>query len=423
MSAKCGWRTLYLLQEQGRNHVANVDFNLFYTCWVYVGSRSGGRPMKGCRACGCDVIGSIWEAGAFPVANRLLQSSTDKAPALPLSLVKCWWGCGLVQLDHDADPTDLFTSYDWVTGTSPSTLRYLGRLAESITSMRPGSKILEVASNDGSLLWFLRELGHDVRGIDPAKNIAADATARGLPTDPWFFNTKSPYEPNSFDVIIARNVLAHTPEPMELLHGIKRFLSHKGLAIIEFHDADTIAQQLQYDSVYAEHYSYWDERSLKVALTSVGLEILNITRSPINHGNKVAWIKVKTTKTAEAPTGRNVNWWSSFTRRVNYHQEALFSVLSEFSDYIAYGASARSSTLLNALMLPPKQIIDNNPRKVGKFMPLYNADPVRIVNHKNADFSLAVLITAWNFYDEIKSSLPKGVTVIRPLPYVHVEVT
>lgn len=393
-----------------------------------------------CRVCKSRKIKEFLDMGHQPYANALLKSPDDKEKFYPLSLSYCE-NCSLVQLNHTPDPKELFSNYIWVTATSDTARKHAKVFCKEVISRLENKKkgyILEVASNDGTFLLPFIKKGYTVLGVDPAKNIAETAIAAGVPTRCEFFGVKTAQKIKKdfgiANVVIARNVLPHVADTHDFIKGMHTVLAENGMLVIEIHYAKKIYQGLQYDSIYHEHLCYFTIKSLEELLHRYNLFIEDITTSPISGGSLVIYIrKQKVKETAVVKTYRKVeekiklnsfSSWKNFAKRVRKHKKNLLEILQKNKDKIivGYGASARSSTLLNFCGIDKKLIpliADQNHFKQG----LYTAGThiliqnPRNVMKRNPNF---VFILAWNFKNEIIKILKnkykyKGKYII-PLP-------
>jgi hypothetical protein len=382
-----------------------------------------------CRCCGSTEIVKVLDLGFQPFANALLRGANEGEDRYPLVLAHCGQ-CGLVQLLDTADPGVLFSKYVWVTGTSVTARAHaehfcqlgLARLPEQKVS----SYILEIASNDGTFLQPFIERGMPVLGVDPASNIAAAASARGIPTRCTFFGNPeaaaitAAHGPPS--LIIARNVLPHVADPRDFAAGLATLMAPTSLAAIEFHDGRTILNALHYDSIYHEHVCYFTAATIARLLGAAGLHIVDLARSPISGGSLIAYVsKVGSQSTGavaeqlklEGDEGINsLAAWQDFGARSTVHAAQLKCLVEtvlqqEGRRIVGYGASARSSTLLNFTGIDHRYvsaIADQNTLKHG----LYTAGthiPVKAPEQIFAMKPDTVLLLAWNFYDEIVSIL------------------
>jgi C-methyltransferase C-terminal domain/Putative zinc binding domain/Methyltransferase domain len=397
-----------------------------------------------CRVCGHRELEPFFDLGRQALANSLVKSQRLREGRYPLSLSWCA-ACNLVQLDHTVDPKILFSKYFWVTGTSQVANDYAERWYEEAarrvpTLKQPKASVLEIASNDGTMLRRFLNHGHTVLGVDPAKNIAAKATKNGIPTATAFFThryaQRLTQKRGTADFVMARNVLPHVANTRDFVQGLAACASDSSVVAIEAHDAVIIQEELHYDSIYHEHLCYFTLKSLERLLNDQGLFVFDIADSPISGGSLVLYARKQ--KTPESPTvkrfrareGRvnSLGNWRQFAKRAIAHRRELIqmvkSVRRETGHLVGYGASARSSTMLNFCHITNKeieQIADQNELKqnlytAGTHIPIKAPEAV----FANSNPPKAVLILAWNFADEIITILKQRFlfqgTAIIPLP-------
>ena len=394
--------------------------------------------MNSCLLCQSP-IESVLDLGSQALANGLLVSKDEHSPTYPLCLARCE-KCSHLQLTERINPEILFSHYLWVTGTSKAAQDFSNTLYDEISSKQTFSNVLEIASNDGTFLKPFKENGHKVLGVDPANNLCKLANEIGINTRCGFFNQEFAKgllreQQMLFDVVIARNVIAHTPDPIDLLKAIYLMLSDKGYAYIEFHDAFHILNTLQYDSIYHEHYSYFhldsfSYASLQADLFPVDIIISNISggalivvlsKNPQHPKSKKLIDKSKEDKKNGVSTLKE---WKTFSNDVHSHSHKLATMinsLDEINPIYAYGSSARSNTLLSFCDIDHSKIqsvIDNNPLKQGRFTPgtRIPIESITTLPKKNVN----LLLLAWNFSDEIIAQLSnsnyQGFNIIQPLP-------
>jgi SAM-dependent methyltransferase len=393
-----------------------------------------------CRICGSKALIEILNLGNQPPANSLRSSISEELDRVPLVICRCS-KCTTVQLTEDVSPDYLFTQYVWVTGTSSTAREYAKTFYQRAcdkVSTKPGL-VIEIASNDGTFLAEFSRNGYQVLGIDPAKNLAELANRSGIPTLPAFFSLDLSHNvvesKGLADIVIARNVLPHVPDPNDFVAGIEHCLSDRGIGIIEFHWSQKIVEELHYDSIYHEHYFYHTLHSVKYLLDQYNLTVFDVEFSPISGGSLVVFFS----KEKRSPSKQfqdlmrvedeqglfSLETWQKFALEVGLHRSKLKHMvdheLKEGKRLIGYGASARSSTLLNFCEINNQQLLcvaDQNPLKHERFTPGTN---IQILSPEAA---LAmrpdtVLLLGWNFRDEIMADLArlgfKG-NVIMPLP-------
>lgn len=398
-------------------------------------------PLASCRVCGAASLELLLDLGTQPPANSLRKHVTDPLPAVPLRLCRCN-ECGTVQLTETVEPAFLFQQYVWVTGTSRTALDYSRDFCRRLRqrTARPGPFfVVEVASNDGTFLRRFQEQGDRVLGIDPAANIAAEARAGGVPTWAAFFDERIAdrvvLEHGLADAAFARNVLPHVPDPLGILRGMAACVVDDGVVAVEFHQADAILEELHYDSIYHEHLFYHSLATMEQLLRRAGLFAFDLDTSPISGGSLVVYCsksrrpesrELAARREREAVAGTNTpDRWRTFSRQCVDHSRGLRAVVEEClasgAKIIGYGASARSSTLLNFCGIDHRHLLaiaDRSPHKHGLLTP---GTDIRVLPPAEA-LSLGpdtVLLLAWNFRDEILDDLREGGfrgRVIVPLP-------
>ena len=385
------------------------------------------ETIKCCRICGSDNIEEVLNLGEQPPANSLYRSDEKRPPDVPLRLMYCQ-KCSTVQLGEDVDPEYLFGEYLWVTGTSATAEQYSHEFAKKALSQvvehNKSPYIVEIASNDGTFLKRFIEKGCKVLGIDPAKNIAELAVKNGIPTKADFFTLdlaeRLVEKEGKADIVFARNVIPHVKEIHSVMGGISTLINEDGVGIIEVHNAGLILEELHYDYIYHEHLFYYTLKTISGLIERYGLHVFDVMLSPISGGSWVIYFsKNKKEKTKELikhekkELENNINSyhrWVEFSDQVTVHSEKLKKMVMQSDKKIpAYGASARSSTLLNFCGITNKHIsvvIDKNPMK-NRLMTAGSNIPVVSFEDglKEIKSSEKILLLAWNFQDEIVQEL------------------
>jgi SAM-dependent methyltransferase len=399
------------------------------------------KPILKCRLCGNKKLHAILDLGDQPPANSLREALSEELENVPLIICRCE-KCTAIQLTQTINPEHLFSDYVWVTGTSKGAREYSKIFADRVLSKVKFTNalfVVEIASNDGTFLRYFRENGHDVLGIDPAKNLALEANKNGITTIAEFFtfelSKKVTNENGNADIIFARNVIPHVPDPNDVVSGMAHILNQDGIGAIEFHWIDKILTELHYDSIYHEHYFYHSLNSINELLSSHSLFLFDVAESPISGGSLVAYFS-KSKRDKTNTLNNKLKWekdngiasleaWQSFAKKSHEHRKKLKLLIDcEISlgkKLIGYGASARSSTLLNFSEINHNHLLciaDQNPLKHNKYTPGTNiliVSPEEALKHKPS----TIVILAWNFKDEIIQDLrEKGFfgNVIIPLP-------
>ncbi|MDO9181959.1 MAG: NAD-dependent epimerase/dehydratase family protein [Bacteriovorax sp.] len=399
------------------------------------------NEITNCRIFKESKLEVFFDLGDQPPANSLRTSLDEKIPTAPLTLA---WSekAKTVQLTVDVKREFLFRNYVWVTGTSKTAIEHSHFFAEQLLkrSPKPSPFVVEVASNDGTFLKPLIEKGLKVLGVDPAINIAEEAARNGIPTNPDFFGVdaanKVIKEHGKADVLFARNVIPHVENIHDVMNGFASLLEDEGLGVIEFHHAGKILKELHYDSIYHEHMFYYSLEGMTKMLNHFGFHPFDLEYSPISGGSFIVYFskkqklvsdKLKAAAALEVESRINEkSEWDLFAKRCVEHKSQLLHLmeneLKEGRKVVGYGASARSSTLLNYCEINGKYltaIADKSPHKHNK----YTAGTNVLILSPNKALALkpdTILLLAWNFEDEILAELKevykfKG-RVIIPLP-------
>jgi hypothetical protein len=383
---------------------------------------------RDCRGCGSTALEKILELGPTPLANSFLRSPEEFATErwYPLDLYFCGHCC-LLQLLDVVNPDVLFRHYLYVTGTSTTIAahnREYARTLHDLLGLTSADLVIEIASNDGSLLRCFQDLDVATLGIEPATNLATVAQAAGIDTVNEFFSSAVAGElvagRRHARAVVANNVFAHVDDPADFLEGCRQMVADDGLVTIEVPYVGELLDRLEYDTVYHEHLSYFSVTSLLRLCERVGLRAVRIDRVPVHGGSLRLYLSRTATahgadaialEAAEhAPGGAaDVGRYRRFASAVRMHRAALRGLLTDLlaqgARLAGYGAPAKGNTLLNYCGIDTGVLpftVDKNPLKVGLYTPGMHI-PVRRVEALMDDDPAPdhVLILAWNFAEEI----------------------
>jgi SAM-dependent methyltransferase len=391
-----------------------------------------------CRSCGGASLDPILSLGETPLANALLDDSSAPDERLPLDLVLCR-GCGLVQITEDVPPEVLFRDYLYFSSFSDTVVENARGIAERLVAERTlGSEslVMEIASNDGYLLQHYLARGVPVLGVEPARNIAEAARAKGIETiDEFFTRDLAATLARTADVVHANNVLAHVADLNGFVEGIGIVLKDGGVASIEVPYVRDLIERLEFDTIYHEHLCYFSLTALDSLFARHGLTIGEVERIPIHGGSLRIF------------AGRGMPRGASVTRLLEeeaaspgaYHRfgdrvralcdelrATLASLKREGKRIAAYGASAKGTTLLSFSGIGAETldfVADRSTVKQGKLTPGTRL-PIVAPEELAARMPDYVLLLAWNFADEImgqqREYRARGGRFIIPLPQVRI---
>ena len=349
----------------------------------------------------------------------------DEPEALyPLTLAQCST-CSHVQIREIVAPSVLFTAdYSYASGTSPVFRAHLQRLARSIsTRLYPGDLVVEIGSNDGTLLRAL-DPGLHVLGVDPAAQLADEVTADGLLTYPGFFTKGLALAIRAATGparrVVALNVLAHIADLAAMAEAIRCVLADDGELILEVaYLPDQIATN-NYPGIYHEHADYFALRPLLKFYARHGLYLYDAERVPTQGGSIRCHLatrkKAVTEQLANLLLDEDEHLPAALEKwpdRVEESRAAICNAvkaLKEAGHTIAgYGASAKGTTLLHACGLGREEIsyiLEDNPRKVGKFTPGKHIPIVHASELVKRHPDYAVILSG-NFSESIRARNPE----------------
>ncbi len=412
-------------------------------------SASGLVHRSTCRICDSKDLQPILSLGPTALANSFLGSPAEFATerSYPLRVHFCRQ-CTLFQLLDVVNPELLFRHYLYVTGTSATMRAHFRGYAETLIArlgLQPRDLVVEVASNDGTLLRGFAVHGIRTLGIEPARNIAAEASAVGIETVDEFFTQRLACrlraERGQARLVAVNNVLAHVDDPRDLLGGCRELVTDDGLIVVETPYVGDLLDRVEYDTIYHEHLSYFSIASVLRLCEAVGLAAVQVDQLPV-HGGSLRWhlsrsagahaAEVRALESQERRAGlAEAGRYEQFASEVQESRRVLVDLLerlaAEDRRVAGYGAPAKGNTLLNfcgigTRLLP--YIVDKNPRKVGLYTPGAHI-PVRDVAALRADSRPDyVLILAWNLAEEIMQEQhahkERGGRFIIPVPHADV---
>lgn len=402
-----------------------------------------------CRFCESPIEITFCDLGKTPPSNSYLKTPDQKEHFFPLHAFVCS-NCHLVQLGQFQTPDEIFSDYAYFSSYSATWVEHARRYVEMMTerfSLNPKSFVVEIASNDGYLLQHFKAKNIPVLGIEPAKNVAAHAEKKGIPSLVKFFGLNTAKElteqNKKADVLLGNNVLAHVPDLNDFVSGLKELLSPTGVITLEFPHLLQLIIHNQFDTIYHEHFSYFSLICLEKVFAKHGLHLFDVDEIPTHGGSLRVYLqhqgakrpeeaRVVTLRRKETEFGlHKMATYTTYAQKVvdlKKELNAFFDrVKKEGKKVVGYGAPAKGNTLLNFCGITTKELpftVDLSPHKQGHYLPgtripIYSPE---MIAKEKPDY---ILILPWNLKEEIKKQMAYvkdwGAKFVVPIPQVTIE--
>lgn len=405
------------------------------------------RPIACCLACGSPELAPVLDLGRQALANsyhsgpqQVPQGAAEAAqgaavaaqPRFPLALVRCV-RCFHCQLTHAVAPDLLYRHYVYVSGTTATLRDYFATFADRLERLLPPAPggqarpaVLEAACNDGTLLEVLRARGYDTLGVDPARNLRELTRAKGLDVVCDYWGTEAAGRlGRKFDAVVAMNVLAHGPDPLDFLRACRACLAPGGRVLVQTSQAYMIDRG-EFDTIYHEHHSFFCTRSMQRLAARAGLGVIAAEHVPV-HGTSFLF-----TLAADLPEEPSVAAMLAEEERRGLYEPATYGrfadaaaqVRQRFADIVAahraggfaavgYGAAAKANTFLQFAAQGRQEgrqkdggaalsaLVDDNPLKQGTYAPGTDLPILAPAALAGIEAPVLHVVTAWNFRDEI----------------------
>ena len=387
--------------------------------------------MTICRFCNTPLDTVLVDLGEQPPSNSYLKTADQEETLYPLKAMVCGV-CYLVQLDTTVDPGEIFhDDYAYFSSTSASWVAHAKTYADKMIArfgLDGSSMVVEAASNDGYLLQHFVHAGVPVLGVEPSASVAAAARAKGVQTTEAFFNVETAKrlrtDGHGADLIAANNVLAHVPDINGFVAGFAVLLKDNGVLTVEFPHLLNLLAQVQFDTIYHEHYFYLSLLAVKGVFKAHGLRVFDVDEIHTHGGSlRVYACRETSSMHADGPglakvRAREVqsglvdgSAYVGFAGRVETVREGLLTFLAqvdaEDKTVVGYGAAAKGNTLLNYCGVDAGDIdfvVDANMWKQGRFLP-GSRIPILSPEHIDAAKPDYVLILPWNLRGEIADQI------------------
>ena len=389
-----------------------------------------------CRLCDNEDMEIILPLQKSPLCDAYIHK-IKKQNFYDLNLCLCS-ECGFVQIDAVVDPETIYRDYIYVTTSSSGLEKHFKNYSAEVCELLNlhNSKLtVDIGSNDGTLLKFFKEAGHNVLGIDPSIEAARRASEIGVFTLQEFFNLslaktiKKNY--GTADLITINNLLANVDDLNGFLEGIGSLLGQEGVLVIESSYLVDMIQHMVFDFIYHEHLSYFSIQPLIIFFKKFGMHLIRIQRIDTKGGSlRYFWARenskweidesVEKMLANEIEIIQKNDVFYNFKNKINSVKEQMINFLDQHKGemIVGYGASATSTTLISHFGLDKylTYLVDDNPDKINTFSPGYHIPVFGSEKIKNSEPKV-IIILAWRLKDEIikKISYDSSIVVL-PLP-------
>lgn len=407
-------------------------------------------PEPRCRFCGAVLSETFVDLGMSPLSNAFLTAGqlASMEPFYPLHVYVCG-RCFLVQLQQFETPEAIFGDYAYFSSYSDLWLeharKYVAQVVERFGFDRR-THVIELASNDGYLLQYFVERGIPVLGIEPARNVAQAAIAKGIPTETLFFGAAAARDlvarGHGAELLVGNNVLAHVPDLNDFVAGMKTLLKPGGILTMEFPHLVRLMQRNQFDTIYHEHFSYFSFLTAEQVFARHGLTLFDVEELPTHGGSLRIYgchaedrrpIEDGVRRMRALEAEREMDRLETYRRFDQQVKRAKRRILEFFIDagrqgksVVGYGAPAKGNTLLNYCGIRTDFLeftVDRSLQKQGKFLPGTHIPvyaPEKILDRK-PDY---LFILPWNIKDEVVRTMGHirqwGGKFVVPIPDVEV---
>ena len=405
--------------------------------------------MARCIVCNSDDVQEFLNLGRMALANNFLtrEELPKLEPRYPLRVGFCHH-CGHVQLTEHVPPSAMFENYLYISSMSDTLKRHLYDLAQVVTEryhLGPDDLVIDIGSNDGTLLSGFKRYGVKTLGVDPARNLAELASKVGVETYTEFFGSETAAQIaerwGKASAITATNTFPHIPDLADFLKGIDTVLVPNGVFVIEMHYLVDLLEQGAFDTIYHEHVSYWALGPMVYLFNKYGMQVTDVERLPLHHGQLRVFVHRKghgevqpsVAEILEMERSRGTDQFDTYedlaqsaVRIKRDLRRTIKDLLAQGKRVVGYGAPAKASTLLAFLDIGPdmiEYIADRSPLKQGRYTPGMHI-PIVAPERLLEDQPDYVLLLAWNFADEIMEQQAeyrrRGGKFIIPVPEVEI---
>ena len=400
-------------------------------------ARADTATSAACRACAAADLEVMIDFGELPLAGGFLDGPDEVAreQRYPLAVHVCR-NCALVQIVDPVDPDVLFQDYSFSSSTIPGLVRHFEDYAKWLAERYSPEIVVEFGCNDGVLLAPLERLGVRAVGFDVSENITELARQRGLTVVTGAFTPAGAQEVldehGPADIVTGSNVFAHNADPETILEAARIVLKPDGLLALEVMYAGDLYEQVQWDTLYHEHLTFYSLSTITKLLERNGIRPVHAERVPMHGGSLRLVASVDESAEPDETIGEILEYeertgiispqlWTAFADDARRTIDVVSDVLRRLSASAriwGYGAAGKATMWVNLCGLDYLEaMVDASPLRAGKLMPGTHTPIVSPEEFRAAAPPEFVFVTAWNYLDAIRANEDwyRGVWVT-PLP-------
>ena len=373
-----------------------------------------------CRLCDGNNVELVVELAQIPIAEKYSANCepSDEDEVFPIDLYMCR-DCGHVQCLDVIESGALWSDYTYHSGQTKGIVDHFAEVAVKVTeTYKParGSLVIDVGSNDGSLLRPFKQRGHRVLGIDPAREIARKATESGIETLPELMTMglarqiRKNHGPAA--IVTAFNVFAHADDMGGMADSIRHLLAPDGVFVFEAQYLLDIIDKMLLGTIFHEHMSHHSLKPMVKFLEHHGLEMIDVERVSIQKGSIIGYAQLKEGPRPATPSvkelleleaARHLDRPESmcrFANQLKQMRQKMAELVSEWkrggATVAGYGAARSGPTFIAQFGLGKviQYILDDHPQKVHKYSPgdRIPVVPTEELYKRRPDY---VIILAW----------------------------
>jgi len=398
-----------------------------------------------CRGCDGNDLELVFSLKPSPIGDAYVTAANINIsqPSYPIDLYMCKH-CGLAQLIDVIDPSILYGEYIYVTASSVGLSDHFQSYADSVIDrcgLNPGSLVVDLGSNDGTLLRSFQQKGMNILGVEPASYIAAQATLSGITSIDKFFTPDLANEIvkkyGRAELITANNVFANIDDLMSWVIGVNDLLADDGIFVFESYYLADLLQNMVFDFIYHEHLSSFSVKPMVAIFKRIGLELTAVERVATKGGSLRYFVQrpggplskdgsVQKMLELEENMGLySKGTFAAYKNKINSLKEQTKKFLAEAKlegkSIAGFGASITGTTLIYHFEIGEylDYLVDDNLAKQGRFSPGLHLPvfPSSVLYERKPNL---VIILAWRFAETIinknQAYLDSGGQFLVPVP-------